>query len=158
MSSMNVPEDAVAVEKSVRFSSTFEVHRSTHPSDMEDDELWYSAEDKARFDRSMVHDVMHLSNILAEAVANQDRRTLGDLMICCVGLERLLSRNPPQRYRSIRSTRARHVQEVLDAYHRLKDISEVIEEDLSHTSQVSSRPSRDQARRIAVAAAKFQTV
>jgi hypothetical protein len=163
-SKMNAPTTttAASTKKSVHFSPLIEVQQVRYPKDLNVAELWTSRQDNDRFAHAMIQDVIRSSNALAAGAFNQQNKNTAAFkedVINCVGLEHLLvARNLPQRALAIRAERSKHIQNVLHAQYRLQEIAEVIEEDISHTSEVSSYQARYRARVFAHVAASVAEV
>ena len=142
-SKMNLPSSSSSA-KSVTFSSIpDEVNHITYPEDLQDHELWYSPEELERMLSAMFQDVMRQSHALSDVIANpQDIRAFEQHLIDCTGIDHLVSRNVPRRIERVRQNGQEHVRRVLAAQTRLREIREAIEEDVAHTSEVSSRQNR----------------
>jgi hypothetical protein len=136
---------------SVRISQTIELHLVRYPDDLAIDELWFSHDDSIRFTHAMLRDVAELSNAMTAGTLNKPSdAVLKENVIKCVGLEHLVvARNLPRRLGAIRAKRAEHVQAVLQA--------QLTNQDIAHTSKVSSSQARSKARFIAQAAASAST-
>ena len=145
----------VASSKSVRFATTLEeVQHISRPTDRELQVMWYSDEDNERLHHALIRDVVRHSQRLAAGTVNlQDPRSFEDHVIHCVGIDHLLSRDVQGHYQAIRSRRKEHSRRVLGAQQRLRNIAEVVEEDIGHTAEISSRQNRIRAYRVAVIAA-----
>jgi hypothetical protein len=137
--------------KSVRISQTIELHLVRYPDDLAIDELWFSSDNSIRFTHEMFRDVAGLSNVMTAGTLNKPSdAVLKDNVIKCVGLEHLVvARNLPRRLQAIEAKRAGHVHAVLQA--------QLTNQDIAHTSKVSSSQARSKARFIAQVAASTST-
>lgn len=143
--------------RSVSFSSRpAEVYHIDYPDDLENYDLWFTLEEKGQMDQRMLRDVMRCSRVLSDTSINlQDPMVFEEHLIQCTGLDRLVSRDVPGRFRAIRREKQEHVHRVLLAQNRLRNISDVLEEDISHTSEISSRRARYRSYMVAALAASI---
>ena len=134
--------------KSVRFSSLSQLQYIEYPSKKDKHAKWFSKEDRERFQRVMVKYAMICSNVLAAANKVQDPVISRDILICCVGLDHLISSDIPRRYQDITATRKEHSRTVLEEQDRQNKNEINCPEDLARVSKASSDWSRVQSHKI----------
>ena len=134
--------------KSVRFSSLSQLQYIKYPSKKDKSAKWFSKEDRERFQRVMVKYAMICSNVLADADEIRDQGISRDFLICCVGLDHLISSNIPQRYQAIMAARKEHSRIVLKEQERQNKYEINCPEDLARVSKASSERSREHSHKI----------
>lgn len=141
--------------KTVQFALDLnEVHRISHPTDRDNQAKWFSNEENEEFGHELVRDVVRSSQMFAAGAVNLlDRNTARDFVIRCVGIEKFLAKDVRRRYQDIQSAKQEHTRIVLQAQERLSRIGEVLEEDIAHVSEFSSRRARARSRTVAMIAA-----
>ena len=70
--------------------------------------------------------------------------------ICSVGLDHLISRNPPKQYEAVKARRREHTRLVLKAQKWLKQNGANCPEDLARLSEASSLKARERSHKVAV--------
>jgi hypothetical protein len=138
----------------IRFAP-IEVQIINYPEDLNNDEMWWSNEDKAHSLQVMLQDAIECSRALAGVVNLQDRSAVENHIIRCVGLENLLSHNAFQRCQAIMNGRADHVHAVLGAQGIARNNGRGQDDDVARVSRASSKPLRERARNIASVAASI---
>ena len=134
--------------KSVCFSSLSQLQYIKYPSKEDNHAKWFSKEDRDRFQHMMTKDVMICSNVLANANEIQDQVLSRDFLICCVGLDHLLSSDIIQRYQAIMAVRKAHLRIVLEEQERQTKHEINRPEELACVSKASSTRSRARAHKI----------
>ena len=149
MQGISLAEIAQHVHMSyVRFASKIQGRFIRYPSSVENKAKWYDEEDYRRFKYTLVRDAVKVSANVA--AARVDQGFAEELILRCVGLDHLISRDVPARIRAVWNTRMTHVKLVLMAQklQRLNGIGGP--EDLARVASDSSRGSRERAHEIAV--------
>ena len=137
--------------KSVHFASEIEGRYMRYPSLKEIESKWYSHEDYANFKQQMTRDIVLFSRAMAADIDNHtDKQVIQErLLIGCVGLDHLISRNVTQRYSELRASRKEHVRIVLDEQKLQRRRGVSCLEDLASVSMGSSLNSRERSHRVA---------
>lgn len=112
--------------------------------------MTFGGQDKVHSLQMMQRDVIRCSRALARGAINHGE--LEQLIICCTGLEHLLSRNMLQRFQAIKDARDEHVRAVLEAQTITRN-DEGGQDDVARVSESSSAASRERAGKIASLAA-----
>lgn len=137
--------------KSVRFDPHIEGRFIEYPSSREKIKMWYSDEDYLLFKRKMARDAAICSSLLADLAenGNNDNRTVEMLLIHCIGVNHIISRDVSQRVQDIRAIRQNHALVVLEEQNRqvLSSVHSV--ETLAAASAESSKACRNKAYKFA---------
>ncbi|KAL7476751.1 hypothetical protein ACHAW6_002585 [Cyclotella cf. meneghiniana] len=134
--------------KSVRFSATSQLRYINHPSREDKCAMWFSIADTERFQHAMAKDAIFCSNVLANANNIKNQVIAKDFLICCIGLDRLILRDEPQRSVGIITRRKEHSRIVLQEQERQNKNEMNSPEDLACVSKASSERSLARARKI----------
>ena len=108
---------------------------------------WYTDEDKEIFNQVMIRDVVRCS-IMLESRA--DRMLTPIEQSRCIGLDKLISRNPSERYQEIKAARKAHVDAVIDAQRMARPLNIDPSVLIACVSEASSRKSCDRAHKVAM--------
>jgi hypothetical protein len=137
--------------KSVRFDPHIEGRFIEYPSSREKIKMWYSDEDYLLFKRKMGRDAAICSSLFADLAenGNKDNRTVEMLLIHCIGVNHLISRDVSQRVQDIRAIRKNHALVVLKEQYRQVLSSVPSVETLAAASAESSKACRNKAYKFA---------
>ena len=135
----------------VRFASEIQGRYIRYPSSAENKAKWYDKQDYKRFESMVFRDAVRASAKVAAGAVDQD--TAEKLILRCVGMDHLISRNVPARIRAVRESRRTHVQTVLMAQKMQRLYGIGGPEALASISSESSLRSRERAYKVAVLSA-----
>lgn len=98
------------------------------------------------------HDSVQYSRVVMDIRdgAAQDETVSKEFFVNCVGLEHLISRNVPKRYKTVKKARRDHSRLVLGEQKRQKDTCNVSSTKLAYASKRSSESSHKKAHTIAM--------
>jgi hypothetical protein len=137
----------VSKSKSVRFSPNSTMYQFRYPTKEENKSKWYSWQEEATFKRQRWRDVAHYSLSMTQREA---ATSPNELLLKCVGIDHLISRDVIAKAEEIECARKEHVRTVLERQemlwrHGVEDI-----DDLAQVSMSSSRFARKKSHSIAV--------
>ena len=139
-------------KKTVRFYPKCDGLFIRYPSAEEKKERWYSKEEETQMKSDRMRDAVACSHLLYGGSVGRECRDMinkKDFLICCTGLDRLMSDDIPQRLDSIVQERKDHVDTVLDEQERQSQRNAQSIVDLARVSKMSSKVSRKRACQVA---------
>ena len=141
----------------VQFASEIQGRFIRYPSCAENKAKWYDEEDYRRFGSTMLRDAMEASAKVTAARVDHGTGTATNakLILSCVGLHHLISRDVPARNRAVRESRMTHVQTVLMAQKLQKLYGIGGPAELASVAIENSRGARERGDRVAVLSASI---
>ena len=141
----------------VQFASEIQGRFIRYPSSAENKAKWYDEEDYRRFGSTMLRDAMEASAKVAAARVDHGTGTATNakLILSCVGLHHLISRDVPARNRAVGESRMTHVQTVLMAQKLQKLYGIGGPAELASVAIENSRGARERGYRVAVLSASI---
>ena len=148
------PSRSLSRSTRVTFSERSEgVYILPYPSAEENNERWFALGDQTNWARQVLRDAVECSMLLFDGnIPTHVQRTL---LVRCIGLEHIISRDVFQRLRVSMEEKRAHVQSVLQEQHRQRLRGVSSSERLALVSMRSSKSSRSRARKVAMAIASI---
>eukprot|EP00804_Cyclotella_cryptica_P000760 CCRYP_001038-RA/>CCRYP_001038-RA protein AED:0.25 eAED:0.25 QI:0/-1/0/1/-1/1/1/0/190 len=135
-------------KKYVSFSKLSTAIDIDNPTTEENAAKWYSRDEETHFRNQVPRDATVCSMMWMRDVKNE---VPYEVLIRCLGVDHLLSKDVPQRYREFKSARKMHVHTVLNEQDQQRERNECSMDELAYVSEESSKRARARAHK----AAKF---